>query len=84
MLEILILYKLCKRIGAAARDKGHRSIGYQLLLVLFWFGGEIGAAIACAILLFVLYGEHAEAYVLFAYLAGFSGAASARGSPSRS
>jgi hypothetical protein len=32
MLEIFILWKLCTKIGAAARAKGRQAFGYQALL----------------------------------------------------
>jgi len=40
MLEIIILYKLWHRIGHKARAKGYPPRKYQLMLLLFWFGGE--------------------------------------------
>ena len=42
MLEILILIGLGKRIGSIVRAKGHSAGGYQALLVVLWFVGEIG------------------------------------------
>lgn len=44
MLEIIILYKLAKRIGVIVAEKGHRKGGFQLMLVAMWFGGEIFGA----------------------------------------
>jgi hypothetical protein len=66
---------LCKRIGAAAREKGHRPVGYQLLLVGFWFGGEIGSALMAGVLIALAFGEKAEEFFFVAYLAALLGAA---------
>ena len=75
MIEIIILFKLCRRIGETARDKGRREIGYQLMLIVFWFGGEVGTALLAGVVLAALYGEEFEKYALFAYIAAFAGAA---------
>jgi hypothetical protein len=42
MLEILLIYLLCSKIGKIVRDeKGYESaIGYQVLTVVLWIGGE--------------------------------------------
>ena len=45
MLEILILWHFCKKVGLYARQHGRKAIGYQVLLVAMWFGMEfIGLA----------------------------------------
>jgi hypothetical protein len=75
MIEIIILFKLCGRIGEAARDRGRRAFGYQLMLLLFWFGGEVVAAILAGIVLAAFYGEEFERYLLFGYIAAVAGAA---------
>ena len=47
MLEIVLLYFLCKSIGNVLRDKGRKPLGFQILLVIMWFGGEfLGGAVA--------------------------------------
>jgi hypothetical protein len=46
MLEIAILYVMSKNIGDIVQAKGRMRIGYQLLLWLFWFGGELCGAFA--------------------------------------
>jgi hypothetical protein len=40
MLEILLVYFLCKKLGTIARDKGRRAGGYQAMLIGMWIGGE--------------------------------------------
>ena len=75
MIEILILFSLCKQIGQKARDKGRKATGYQFMLVMFWFGGEIVTALIAGIILGVMYGDQAESYMLIAYAAAIVGAA---------
>ena len=41
MLEILAIVGLCKFIGAKAAEKGLTAIVFQILIVLFWIGGEV-------------------------------------------
>jgi hypothetical protein len=75
MIEIIILFKLCGRIGEAARDKGRRAIGYQLMLLLFWFGGEVVTALLAGMAIAALCGEEFKKYLLFVYIAAVAGAA---------
>jgi hypothetical protein len=51
MLEILILWQLCKNIGVKLRAKGRSPGGYQFMLVAMWFGGEIIGGIIGVIVL---------------------------------
>ena len=75
MLEILILWRLCQRIGAIARSKGRIAGGYQVMLVLFWFSGEIGCAILAAMALVLLHGDLEEdQFMIVGYFAGLIGA----------
>lgn len=53
MLEILVLFFLCKKIGEMVRRKGRTAIGYQVMTVLFWIGGEVGGGIAWVIFMIV-------------------------------
>jgi uncharacterized YccA/Bax inhibitor family protein len=76
MLEILLLINLCRRIGEAARAKGRAAGGYQLMLVAFWFGGEVGTALAGGIVMALLFGEQEEGGVFcFLYILAIVGAA---------
>jgi hypothetical protein len=59
--------------GTDVRVKGRRAIGYQLLLILFWFGAEFGSAFVAAVLLTLVYGKEAEQCILLAYVAAFIG-----------
>jgi hypothetical protein len=74
MLEILILFNLCKKVGAKAEAKGHKGGYYKLLLVLFWFGAEIGTGFAIALYVAIA-GEDAEQFFFLIWLGGIAGAA---------
>jgi MFS family permease len=50
MIEIIVLINLAKKIGAIVEEKGRNKGRYQLMLVLFWFGGEIFGGLIGAIL----------------------------------
>lgn len=41
MLEILFLWFLTRQIRNIVEPKGRKPFGYQAMLVVFWFGGEI-------------------------------------------
>lgn len=75
MLEILILYTLCKNLGKIARKKGYKAFGYQLMLVGLWFGSEFLAGIIGAIVLYVLYGPRADDMFFVIYLIAMACAA---------
>ena len=49
MLEILVLMFLGKAIGKIAAAKGRSVGGYKALVVLLWFGGEIGGGVGALI-----------------------------------
>jgi hypothetical protein len=78
MLEIILLVTMCRRLGEKSRAKGHAAGKYQFLLVLFWFGGEIGGAMVAAFLS-VVFGVfvdfQGEPNLAVVYGAGIVGAA---------
>jgi len=41
MLEIVLLFFLCRNLGERLRAKGRTPIGYQIGLVVLWFGSEV-------------------------------------------
>ncbi len=50
MLEIIAIIALWKKMGDMMRSRGYaRPIGFQLLVILCWFGGEVVGAVAVAI-----------------------------------
>jgi uncharacterized membrane protein YsdA (DUF1294 family) len=73
MLEVIVLFVLCRRIGHAARRKRRRAIRYQLLLLLLWFGGEIGAAFELLIVAW-LFNADFEDHLLTFYILALAGA----------
>jgi hypothetical protein len=49
MLEIIAIVACCKSLGEKVRKRGRSAIGYQLLFVVLWIGGEFtGAFLAAA------------------------------------
>jgi hypothetical protein len=74
MIEILILISLCRKLGEKARAKGHKAGWYQFLLVMFWFGGEVGTALAIGIVMAIL-GEDPDQLALLLYVGAIAGAA---------
>jgi uncharacterized membrane protein len=50
MVEIFIIYLLGKRISLKAKEKGRTGWKAVLLLVCFWFGFEVFAAFALAVI----------------------------------
>ena len=74
MIEILILINLCGKIGAKAEAKGHKGGFYKFLLVLFWFGAEIGSGIVILACL-IIAGEDVEQLGFVAWLGAIAGAA---------
>lgn len=71
MLEIILLFKMCKRIGESARLKQRRAFNYQLLLILCWFAGEF---IGAVLFLTLLSSDHGEPPILFCYIGALMGA----------
>ncbi len=80
MLEILFLIFLTRKIGKKVEEKGRKPGGYKVMLVAFWFGGEIlgfiiGGAIVGETLtayLFALVGAAVGASVSFAIANGLA------------
>ena len=73
MLEIAILIVMCKRIGAIVRAKGHSAVGYQVLLVVLWFVGEIGGGFMGGIVAAIL-TQQGDLPMALAYLFALIGA----------
>jgi membrane protein DedA with SNARE-associated domain len=73
MLEIIILFRLATRVGAIVREKGHSAFWFQFLLVVLWFGGELGGAVVGTLIGMIL-ENGSEAPFLFVYLFALLGA----------
>jgi drug/metabolite transporter (DMT)-like permease len=62
MIEILVLYFLCKKMGAILRDKGWgTTVWMQLAVIVAWFGSMFLASFAYAIYTVMTSGEAAAA-----------------------
>jgi hypothetical protein len=79
MVEIILIYFLCKAIGNVLAQKGRTAIGYQVLAVVLWFGGEIGAAMSYGIFVAVTGGDIDTMFDINCYLASLCGAAAGAG-----
>lgn len=73
MLEIVLLYFLCKSIGDVITNKGRVPIGYQVLAVVMWFGGEFFAVFLYLVYLVVAEVEPQQAFDLSAWLIALAG-----------
>ncbi len=45
MLEILLVVGISKKIVAMMKEKGRNPVGYVILFIALWFGGEIMGAV---------------------------------------
>jgi hypothetical protein len=62
MIEILVLYFLCKKMGATLRDKGWGTTVWMQLAVIFaWFGSMCLASFAYTVYVVMTRGEAAAA-----------------------
>ena len=60
MIEILVLYFLCKKMGENLRQKGWTTTFWmQLAVVVTWYGSMVVAAIVYGLYVFIRYGEAA-------------------------
>ena len=80
MLEILLLYFLCKKMGTTLRDKGWgTTVWMQLAVVIAWFGGMFAAGVGYGIFVTLTQGpaatENPNLVVLYplCFLAGGAG-----------
>ena len=74
MLEIILLITLARRIGETVARKGRKGGWYKLLLVLLWFGGEIGGGVVG-----YLIADAAGTSEIIAYPIALAGAAAGAG-----
>jgi hypothetical protein len=74
MLEIILLIVMGKRLGTILRAKGRRPGGYQFLMVIFWFGGEILGAVVGAGIAFLTHPDVEELPLAPIYLMALVGA----------
>jgi hypothetical protein len=67
MLEILLLFSLCKHLGVITREKGLKPLKYQVILVVLWLGVETVISTSAYISLFFLYGEDQSEPLVYAF-----------------
>jgi hypothetical protein len=60
MLEILAIYWMCKKIGSMLREKGRNPLGFQIMAVVLWLGGELCAGVGVAIVQAIRHGAETE------------------------
>jgi hypothetical protein len=75
MLEIFLIWVCARKIGKIVADKGRSKIGYQLMLVGLWIGGEFIGAIVGAILHANAGGPGVRGVPCMAYVCALIGAA---------
>lgn len=75
MLEIILLFGLCKSMGNVLRNKGRKPLLFQFLLVGMWFGGEIVGAIIGTVVYAIRNGAPPDGLELSTYLFAIVGAA---------
>ncbi len=51
MLDIILMFFLCRRIKGIVEPKGYKPGPWQFYVVITWFGLEIGGAVVSAIVL---------------------------------
>jgi membrane protein DedA with SNARE-associated domain len=57
MLEIFTLIKMSQRIGEIAREKGRQPAWFIVMLLGFWFVGEIMGAVGGVVIGMVVLGQ---------------------------
>lgn len=80
MIELVLVIAMCRHLGGKVRAKGRTAWPFQLMLVVFWFGGEFAAGIVAGIVYAVLNGAAPDAEPgLWVYLVALAGAGAGAG-----
>lgn len=76
MLEIILVYFLCKGLGSMLRAKGRKPLGLQILLVVCWLGGEFAGGMVAGVIQVIRNPGQQEVQVdITIYLFALGGAA---------
>jgi hypothetical protein len=75
MIEIIVLRQLGRRIAQRARVRGRRGGLYVLLLLAFWFSGEVAGAAAAGAVMVALGAKDEDYFPIAVYAAAIAGAA---------
>ena len=51
LLDIIALVILCSALGKKLRNKGRKPLGYQIAMVIMWFGAELTAGLVYGVIL---------------------------------
>jgi hypothetical protein len=78
MLEIFIVFRLCRALGNKLREKERNPLGYQFLLVALWIVGEIMGGIV-GFVVGAIANNGDEPSLLFSYGGALLGAACGAG-----
>lgn len=73
MIEIVLLYFLCKSIGDVIVNKGRIPIGYQVMAVMMWFGGEIFAVFVYIFYVLISGNEPNQIFDITAWIFALAG-----------
>ncbi len=72
MIEIIVLYFLCKQMGAAALQKGLKPSKWKILTVVAWITGEF-AGLIMGVMLFGFDQNNLLGLMAFAVACAFGG-----------
>jgi hypothetical protein len=78
MLEIIVVYFLCKGVGDILRKKNRNPLLFQIMTVVFWIGGEV-CGFGAWIVMIAMSGQQPQEFDLTIYLFGLGGAAAGAG-----
>jgi hypothetical protein len=79
MLEIILLYGLCKMMGNLLREKGRKPLMMQIALVLMWIGGEFLAPFIYGVVQAIRHAGNPPEMGFEVYFVAILGAASGAG-----
>jgi predicted acylesterase/phospholipase RssA len=75
MIEIIVLWQLGRRIAERARARDRRGGLYVLLLLAFWFSGELAGGVAAGAVMGVLGAMEEDYFPIAVYVSAIAGAA---------
>jgi hypothetical protein len=75
LIEIFILFALCRALGNRLREKERNPLGYQFLLVALWFTGEFTGAVVGTVIGMLASGDDEMVFFFFGYGGGLLGGA---------
>ena len=68
MMEFYLLYKMSKRLAEIVKEKGRSPVGFVVLLIAFWFLGEmIGGVFGAALSVYVFHHEEPSIFLIWPF-----------------